>query len=135
MKTELCRADLFDLLATTGPILDRSLARALFKQVCIAVYATKQAGYAHLDIKLENILIGDDFNLRLCDFGFSRKIGIPLTGLRGSEQYMAPEILDESTYFYEPANADIFSLGVVLFTLYFGRPPFNIACRKRDVFY
>ena len=135
MRTELCRADLFDLLARSGPILDRCLVRALFKQVCIALYATKQAGYAHLDIKPENILIGNDFNLRLCDFGLSKKIGVPLTGIRGSEQYVAPEIIDYSTYLYDPANADIFSLGVVLFTIYFGCPPFNIACRKRDIFY
>lgn len=135
MRTELCRADLFDLLAQTGPILDRKLVRTLFWQICIAVKAAKSVGYAHLDIKLENILIGNDYNLRLCDFGLSRKIGIPVSGLRGSEQYVAPEILDLSTYFYEPSNADIFSLGVVLFIIYFGRPPFNVACSKRDLFY
>ena len=88
-----------------------------------------------MDIKLENILIGNDYNLRLCDFGLSRKIGIPLTGIRGSEQYLAPEILEDSTYFYDPANADIFSLGVVLFTIYFGCPPFNVACYKKDIFF
>ncbi len=94
MLTELCNSDLFDLIAQRGPILDRKLLRAMFKQICIAVDATKQVGYAHLDIKLENILIGSDFKLRLCDFGFSRKIGIPLSGICGSERYMAPEIID-----------------------------------------
>ena len=135
MLTELCNSDLFDLIAERGPILDRKLLRAMFKQICIAVDATKQVGYAHLDIKLENILIGSDFKLRLCDFGFSRKIGIPLTGIRGSERYMAPEIIDQNTYYYDAANADIFSLGVVLFTIYFGQPPFNIACPERDYFF
>lgn len=120
MVTELCRADMFDFIAKNGPILDRKLLRSLFCQVLIAVAATKQSGYAHLDIKLENILIGNDYNLRLCDFGFSRKIGVPLSGMRGSERYVAPEIIDENTYFYDAANADIFSLGVVLFTMYFG---------------
>jgi serine/threonine protein kinase len=58
MLTELCRADLFDLISAKGPLLDRRLLKTLFKQICFAVYATKLAGYAHLDIKLENILIG-----------------------------------------------------------------------------
>jgi serine/threonine protein kinase len=107
----------------------------MFKQICIAIDATKQAGYAHLDIKLENILVGSDFKLRLCDFGFARKLGVPLTGICGSERYMAPEIIDQKTYYIDAANADIFSLGVVLFTMYFGQPPFNVACSERDYFF
>lgn len=124
MLTELCRADLFDLISAKGPLLDRRLLKTLFKQICLAVHATKLAGYAHLDIKLENILIGQDYNLRLCDFGFSRRIGIPVTRPFGSEGYMAPEVIDQHTFSYESTNADIFSLGVVLFTMYFGQPPF-----------
>jgi serine/threonine protein kinase len=135
MLTELCKGDLYDLIASSGPILDRSLVRSLFRQICLALDATKQAGYAHLDIKLENILIGSDYNLRLCDFGFAIKLGVPLTGMRGSDRYIAPEIIDEKTYSYDAANADIFSLGVVLFTMYFGQPPFNIACSKRDLYF
>ena len=41
MLTELCNSDLFDLIAERGPILDRKLLRAMFKQICIAVDATK----------------------------------------------------------------------------------------------
>lgn len=128
MITELCSSDLFEIIAEHGPILDRKLLRAMFKQICLAIDATKQAGYAHLDIKLENILVGSDFKLRLCDFGFARKLEVPLTGICGSERYMAPEIIEQKTYYIDSANADIFSLGVVLFTMYFGQPPFNVAC-------
>ena len=72
MTTELCKQDLFDLIASKGPAQNESLVKYIFSQICEGVSALHNTtGYAHLDIKLENILIGKDYKLKLCDFGFS----------------------------------------------------------------
>ena len=94
MITELCRADLFDLLSEKGAIKDRQLFKAVTKQICIALLVTKNAGYAHLDLKLENILIAQDGSLRLCDFGFATRTSSLCTKNCGTEGYQAPEIID-----------------------------------------
>ena len=51
-----------------------------------------QAGLAHLDIKLENVLIGQDGSLKLCDFGMVTPVGEHLQRRVGTEMYMAPEV-------------------------------------------
>lgn len=58
---------------------DKPLLRSLMEQIISGMSALHKAGYAHLDIKLENILIGDDGILKLCDFGFSNYISKPVT--------------------------------------------------------
>ena len=68
---ELCAYGcLFDLIESKGPISSEYLLKDLFLQICKGVESVhKVANHAHLDLKLENILIGDDLKLRLCDFG------------------------------------------------------------------
>ena len=71
MTMELCAYGcLFDLIESKGPISSEYLLKDLFLQICKGVESVhKVANHAHLDLKLENILIGDDLKLRLCDFG------------------------------------------------------------------
>jgi serine/threonine protein kinase len=92
MITELCLADLFDLISEKGAIRDRQLLKALTRQICIALQATKNVGYAHLDLKLENILIAQDGSLRLCDFGFATRTNYLCNKNCGTEGYQAPEV-------------------------------------------
>ena len=69
---ELCKKDLFDLVVKVGPLKDDSLIRYIFSELCSGVHALHtETQYAHLDIKLENFLIGQDFKLKLCDLGFA----------------------------------------------------------------
>lgn len=69
---ELCKGDLFDVILEKGPIKDENLLKHLFSQISGALeHLHTQASYAHLDIKLENILIGNDYQLKLSDFGFA----------------------------------------------------------------
>lgn len=93
MRMDLCKQDLFDLIASKGALENESLIRYLFTQICngVDVLHTK-ALYAHLDIKLENILIGKDNKLKLCDFGFAQDIQTDITTKYGTESYIAPEI-------------------------------------------
>ena len=51
-----------------------------------------KAGFAHMDVKLENILIGDDGSLKICDFGFSAPIQSVITKKFGTPIYMSPEV-------------------------------------------
>lgn len=85
---------------------------------------------------MDNILIGNDFKLKLCDLGFARRIDKQLLKKYGTEGYMAPEVIMKDRYdVYEGVQADIFSLGVILFILYFGAPPFSRADPRNDRFY
>jgi serine/threonine protein kinase len=86
---------------------------------------------AHLDIKLENILVGDDANLKLCDFGMVESIDADLTKRQGTEMYMAPEIIDKRhNETYKGVPADIFAMGVLLWILAFAQPPFSQASSR-----
>jgi len=79
----------------------------------------------HRDIKLENIFVGADFQLRLADFSYAAQALCPQTGQEkihqeqvGTKYYVAPEIQRGIPYRGKPA--DVFSLGVSLFMMVMG---------------
>ena len=76
------------------------------------------------DMKPQNVLIGSNGRIKLCDFGFARAMStntIVLTSIKGTPLYMSPELVKEQPY---DATSDLWSLGVILFELYVGQPPF-----------
>lgn len=84
-----------------------------------------------MDIKLENILVGSDGNLKLCDFGMIENVNSDLVKRQGTEMYMAPEIIDKRHgETFRGVPADIFALGVVLWIMNFGTPPFGEASSR-----
>jgi serine/threonine protein kinase len=86
----------------------------------------------HRDLKLENILVDEQLNLKVADFGFAtyKKINA-LDSYRGTMTYMAPEIKEGKTY--DGKKIDIFSTGVILFIIVLGIFPFKEA--KKDEFF
>jgi serine/threonine protein kinase len=73
IKMEICsNGDLFNVISSHGPLLEDSLLRFVFLQVCKGVHAMhSKAGHAHVDLKLENVLVGNDALIKLCDFGMA----------------------------------------------------------------
>ena len=105
-------------------------ARKWFRQLASALEYLHRHSVAHRDIKIENILIDDDDNVKLCDFGFSKVIeknsvqqDEQSTTFCGSLGYCAPEILLRTPY--EPYKTDVWSLGVVLYKMVIGGMPFG----------
>jgi len=70
---------------------------------------------AHLDLKLENLLLGDDYGVKIADFDLSYKEGDSKIKSKGTAIYGSPEILEGSCT--EPMAADLYSLGLVLLLL------------------
>lgn len=93
-----------------------------FKEICNGIKYMHNMKYIHRDIKLENIFINSDNNIKIGDFGFTIfQSGNYITGKLGTIQYVAPEIILEKSY--NGFKSDIFSLGVLLFTMLYGSYP------------
>jgi len=95
----------------------------------------------HRDLKPENILIDSNMNIKFADFGFSTNKNIEsLTSFAGSNTYIAPEVYAtlnskiEDVKAYNGKQADLFSIGVILFLLVKGTFPF-LNADQEDFYY
>jgi len=132
---ELCDGgELFDILYYTGQFSEK-LARTFFRQIISALKACHDQSVAHRDIKAQNVLLGEGFQVKLADFGSSKiwKEGELMRTTRvGTKGYQAPEILLKRGY---TKKSDIFSCGVLLFIMLTRKPPFMEADPKNDGFF
>lgn len=116
---------LLDYVNNNGP-LDEMLAQKIFHQLLLVIeYLHKEKHVIHRDLKCENILLDGNKNIRLVDFEFAKKIenkDMLCETACGSLAYIAPEILREQKYCFE---ADIWSLGIILYAITVGSLPFN----------
>lgn len=110
--------DFFDLIITKKIKFDEKLARTYFHQLLDGVEYIHENGAAHLDLKLENLLLSEDFSLKITDFDTAHINSQEQVTSRGTNSYRAPEILGKNCR--NAQAADIYSLGVLLFAFLCG---------------
>jgi len=124
------KGELLKYIKCTNEKLDERFVKVIIIELVKAVRYLHVLGLCHRDLKLDNIaLSGDQYTLKLLDFGFSSKI-IRTNGGKaeyqteylGTERYAAPEVL--KCIPYDGEKADIFSLGAILFNLRTNSPGF-----------
>ncbi|CDW85702.1 protein kinase domain containing protein [Stylonychia lemnae] len=176
---EYCeKDDLFQYVKSGETRLQAKMCHSLFYQVLCGInFLHEQCDIAHMDIKLENLVVDSNFRIKLIDFAFCEPKNQDLKLSKGTAQYLAPEVLrtfennrilrqegqtrsrfDQGAgqspsqaqivqgdnqqqihktskksdqvapkiFTYQGEKADVFSLGILLFTMYFGIMPFKI---------
>ena len=120
----ICAGDLLSYIKKRGK-LQEPVAKFIFKQIILALKFIHENNIVHRDIKLDNILIDLDNNIKICDFGVSRIInkGDIMLEQCGTPAYIAPEILLNKGY--EGFKVDVWSAGVVLYAMLSGTVPFK----------
>lgn len=127
MVLEYCPGgELFDYIVAKDR-LSESEARFFFRQIIAALAYIHSKGYAHRDLKPENLLLDDNQCLKLIDFGLCAKphggMDNLLSTCCGSPAYAAPELICGKNYL--GAEADLWSMGVLLYALLCGYLPFD----------
>ena len=116
--------DLARVLREEGP-LEEERAAFIAAQVCDALSRAHESGVVHRDIKPANIMVGEDDQVKVTDFGIARAAGaatLTATGsVLGTVQYISPE--QASGKDVGPAS-DLYSLGIVLYEMLTGSLPF-----------
>ena len=105
--------------------LKEPVAKFILKQILDGLYYCHSKGILHRDIKLDNILLNGEGDIKICDFGVSKMInpGERMMEQCGTPAYIAPEILKNKGY--EGFGVDIWSAGVVLHAMIYGAVPFR----------
>ena len=116
--------------------LSEKTAKFLFRQIILGIKYIHEQNIVHRDIKLENLLIDLNNNVKICDFGIGRKIENKNQLLHdqcGTLMYMAPEILlSTKEKGYEGFPVDIWSAGISLYIMLSGTLPFSYKKKKHN---
>uniref|UniRef100_A0A672LIZ5 Doublecortin like kinase 3 n=1 Tax=Sinocyclocheilus grahami TaxID=75366 RepID=A0A672LIZ5_SINGR len=122
--------DLFDAITQSGRFTEPSAA-CMIRDISQALECIHSKSIAHRDIKPENLLRhgNGSLNLKLADFGLAMVVTEPVFTVCGTPTYVAPEILAETGY---GVGVDVWAMGVILFVLLGGIPPFRSPDRNQE---
>ncbi|XP_020284918.1 serine/threonine-protein kinase fused isoform X2 [Pseudomyrmex gracilis] len=122
--TEYANKELYDLLDKEGRLSEERV-QVIACDLVSALYYLHTNRVMHRDLKPQNVLLEANGVAKLCDFGFARSMSTGthvLTSIKGTPLYMAPELIEEYPYDF---NADLWSLGCIVYELVVGSPPFQ----------
>ncbi|GLE01295.1 hypothetical protein PINS_up010125 [Pythium insidiosum] len=122
--------DLLEHLLTHGK-MNETQAAGVFRQLLSALQYCHERNVCHRDLKLENVLLTKDLQVKLIDFGLSEVVpaGTTLRTICGTPLYCAPEVLflhsSSRETGFQGAPADVWSVGILIFALLTGCAPFD----------
>lgn len=114
--------NMWELLNTMGTLAEDTLHFYVLQLIQAIHYLHNDAGIMHRDVKLENIVVDKDDNIKLIDFGLSASIKEDVLFTCGSAPYLAPEMIEGRQH---TTAVDIWCVGVVIYTLIYGHFPFQ----------
>ena len=111
---------------------EKKINKLIFKKIVYGVKALHEAGIFHRDLKLDNIVIDEFFNPKICDFDMCTDETGKLKDRCGTKSYMPPQKFEDKEY--KGDKADIFSLGCLLFSLIARHKGFSSANKNDKVY-
>ncbi|XP_069838197.1 serine/threonine-protein kinase PLK1 [Dendropsophus ebraccatus] len=127
---ELCRRRSLLELHKRRKAVTEPEARYYLRQTILGCQYLHSNKVIHRDLKLGNLFLNDDMEVKIGDFGLATKVefdGERKKTLCGTPNYIAPEVLGKKGHSFE---VDIWSIGCIMYTLLVGKPPFETSCLK-----
>eukprot|EP00088_Acartia_fossae_P047488 TRINITY_DN5148_c0_g1_i1.p1 TRINITY_DN5148_c0_g1~~TRINITY_DN5148_c0_g1_i1.p1 ORF type:complete len:588 (-),score=124.11 TRINITY_DN5148_c0_g1_i1:437-1945(-) len=127
---ELCRKKSLMELHKRRQAITEPETRYFMRQMLLGVQYLHDNNIIHRDLKLGNVFLNDDLEMKIGDFGLATMVevkGEKKKTLCGTPNYIAPEVLGKKGHSYE---VDVWSLGCILYTLLVGKPPFETQTLK-----
>ncbi|XP_048817197.1 serine/threonine-protein kinase PLK1 [Lagopus muta] len=127
---ELCRRRSLLELHKRRKALSEPEVRYYLRQTILGCQYLHSQRVIHRDLKLGNLFLSDDMEVKIGDFGLATKVeydGERKKTLCGTPNYIAPEVLGKKGHSFE---VDIWSIGCIMYTLLVGKPPFETSCLK-----
>lgn len=106
-------------------VFEERYVGVIFREILMALLCVHKLGVIHRDIKAANILITNEGNVQLCDFGVAAQLtanALKRTTMAGTPFWMAPEVIREGDQYN--VKADIWSLGITIYEIVTGNPPY-----------